>query len=39
MKRIVIVQKAIEKCDGPLTPAATIVFETIKKEAAQYKVN
>lgn len=38
MKRIVIVQKNIAKCDGPFTPNATNLFNTIKTEAAKYKV-
>lgn len=39
MKKIVNVQKVIDKCDGPLTPNATILFNKIKDEAAQYKVS
>ncbi|GKA27984.1 mutator type transposase [Tanacetum coccineum] len=38
MKRIVIVQGVIGKSVGPLTPNATKVFNSIKKDAAQYKV-
>nr|XP_043616369.1 uncharacterized protein LOC122588324 [Erigeron canadensis] len=37
MKRIVIVQKEIKKCNGPLTPMATVLFDAIKTEAAKYK--
>ncbi|XP_076945902.1 uncharacterized protein LOC143617133 [Bidens hawaiensis] len=37
-KRIVLVRKSISKCDGPLTPKATILFEGIKKDALLYKV-
>ena len=33
MKRIVIVQKIIEKCDGPLTPAVQKMFEMFKENA------
>ncbi|KAL4562872.1 hypothetical protein LXL04_026903 [Taraxacum kok-saghyz] len=35
MKRIVVVQKAIDKCKGPLTPTATNLLEPIMKEATQ----
>ncbi|XP_076900040.1 protein FAR1-RELATED SEQUENCE 6-like [Bidens hawaiensis] len=38
MKRIVNVRKSIAKCDGPLTPNITKIFEAIKTEASQYKV-
>ncbi|MFS7931778.1 putative transcription factor interactor and regulator CCHC(Zn) family [Helianthus anomalus] len=38
MKRIVLVHKVIAKCDGPLTPKATELFETIKSEASQCSV-
>ena len=38
MRRIVIVQKVIEESDGPLTPTATKMLESIKKEAVQYNV-
>ncbi|GKD32697.1 hypothetical protein Tco_1248206 [Tanacetum coccineum] len=31
-------QKVIAKCDGPLTPNATKLFNVIKEKAAQYKV-
>ncbi|KAL4577821.1 hypothetical protein LXL04_013935 [Taraxacum kok-saghyz] len=37
MKRLVAVQKEIDKASGPLTPTATEWLETIKKEAAQYR--
>ncbi|GKC43728.1 heat stress transcription factor B-4-like protein [Tanacetum coccineum] len=33
MKRIVNVQGVIDKCTGPLTPTATRIMESIKKEA------
>nr|GEU86263.1 hypothetical protein [Tanacetum cinerariifolium] len=33
MKRIVNVKAIIDKCDGPLTPTATIILDSIKKEA------
>ncbi|GJV65474.1 hypothetical protein Tco_1476302 [Tanacetum coccineum] len=36
MKRIVNVIRVIEKCDGPLTPTATRLLETVKKEASDY---
>lgn len=39
MKKIANVQKLIDKCNGPLTPNATRLFEVIKKKAAQYQVN
>ncbi|GJT98597.1 hypothetical protein Tco_1094115 [Tanacetum coccineum] len=38
MKRIVNVQSVIEKCTGPLTPTATKIMESIKKEAHLMKV-
>lgn len=38
MKRIVIVQKVAKKCNGPLTPTATTIFESIKKEASKLTV-
>lgn len=38
MKKIVNVQKAIGKCDEPLTPTATDLFNKIKKEAVDYNV-
>nr|GEW33069.1 MAK10-like protein [Tanacetum cinerariifolium] len=37
-KRIVNVQSVIEKCNGPLTPTATRIMESIKKEAHFMKV-
>nr|GEV44356.1 hypothetical protein [Tanacetum cinerariifolium] len=36
MKRIVIVQKIQMKCNGPLTPTVTKLFEVIKTAANQY---
>lgn len=36
MKRIVVVQKEINKCDGPLTPAAHKIFEEIKTQASKF---
>lgn len=38
MKRIVIVQKVIDKCDGPLTPTASMMFEHTKNAAGKYNV-
>ncbi|GJX64602.1 heat stress transcription factor B-4-like protein [Tanacetum coccineum] len=38
MKRIVSVQSVIDKCTGPLTPTATKIMESIKKEAHFMKV-
>lgn len=38
MRRIVIVQKLIEKCEGPLTPTATQIFEENKRQASKYTV-
>ncbi|GJZ35164.1 hypothetical protein Tco_0580981 [Tanacetum coccineum] len=38
MKRIVNVQGVIDKCTGPLTPTATRIMESIKKEAHLMKV-
>ncbi|GJR31288.1 mutator type transposase [Tanacetum coccineum] len=38
MKRIVNVIRVIEKCDGPLTPTATRLLETVKKKASDYSV-
>ncbi|GKB75849.1 hypothetical protein Tco_0942744 [Tanacetum coccineum] len=38
MKRIMNVQSVIEKCIGPLTPTATRIIESIKKEAYLMKV-
>lgn len=39
MKRIVNVQKVIAKSQGPLTPAATKLFDAIKHDATFYTVN
>ncbi|GJZ36916.1 mutator type transposase [Tanacetum coccineum] len=39
MKRIVIVQKIIEKSDGPLTPVVTKVFNKIKEAASECSVD
>ncbi|GJX36952.1 hypothetical protein Tco_0250255 [Tanacetum coccineum] len=38
MKRIVVVQKIIEKCDGPLTPAVARVFDIIKEASRLFCV-
>ncbi|GKD02693.1 hypothetical protein Tco_1177667 [Tanacetum coccineum] len=38
MKRIMNVQGVIDKCTGPLTPTATRIMESIKKEAHLMKV-
>nr|GEU38859.1 hypothetical protein [Tanacetum cinerariifolium] len=38
MKRIVNVKAVIDKCDGPLTPTATIILDSIKKEATYMTV-
>ena len=38
MKKIVNVQKVIAKCDGPLTPNATKLFNKIKEDATKYKL-
>ncbi|GJS00217.1 hypothetical protein Tco_0316725 [Tanacetum coccineum] len=38
MKRILNVQSVIDKCIGPLTPTATRIIESIKKEAYVMKV-
>ncbi|GJV92484.1 RNA-directed DNA polymerase, eukaryota [Tanacetum coccineum] len=38
MKRIVIVQKVIEKSQGPLTPIETKIFNAIKEKASQFVV-
>ncbi|KAL4592075.1 hypothetical protein LXL04_005056 [Taraxacum kok-saghyz] len=35
MKRIIVVQKAIDKCKGPLTPTSTNLLDDIMKEATQ----
>ncbi|GJT84620.1 mutator type transposase [Tanacetum coccineum] len=39
MKRIVVVQKIIEKCDDPLTPAVVRVFDIIKEASSEYIVD
>ncbi|GKD78810.1 mutator type transposase [Tanacetum coccineum] len=39
MKRIVIVQKFIQKSDGPLTPAVTKLFNKIKEAASECTVD
>ena len=39
MKRIVIVQKVIEKSDGPLTPAVTKLFRFTKEVVVKYTVD
>ncbi|XP_021991596.1 uncharacterized protein LOC110888374 [Helianthus annuus] len=36
MKKVVVVKKLIAKCNGPLTPAATRIFDAIKFEASKY---
>ncbi|XP_023735921.1 uncharacterized protein LOC111883830 [Lactuca sativa] len=36
MKRLCVVQKEIDKCEGLLSPTATTVFEKIKTDAAKY---
>ncbi|GJZ03583.1 ribonuclease H-like domain-containing protein [Tanacetum coccineum] len=38
MKRIVIVQKVIEKSQGPLTPTVTKIFNAIKEKVSEYVV-
>ncbi|GKC40235.1 mutator type transposase [Tanacetum coccineum] len=38
MKRIVIVQKVIEKSQGPLTPTVTKIFNAIKEKASQLTI-
>ncbi|GJW22464.1 mutator type transposase [Tanacetum coccineum] len=38
MKRIVIVQKVIQKCDGPLTPVVTKLFNKIKEASSECTV-
>ncbi|GJZ65817.1 hypothetical protein Tco_0622513 [Tanacetum coccineum] len=38
MKRVVIVQKMIEKSQGPLTPTVTEIFNAIKEKASQLTV-
>ena len=37
-KRIMVVHNVITRCEGPLTPYATKVFDAIKEEAAKYSV-
>nr|KAJ0218808.1 hypothetical protein LSAT_V11C300133950 [Lactuca sativa] len=37
MKKLVIFQKTIDKCSGPLTPTTTKTLEKIKGEAAEYR--
>ncbi|XP_052622270.1 uncharacterized protein LOC111919771 [Lactuca sativa] len=37
MKKLVIIQKTIDKCYGPLTPTATKTIKKIKCEAAEYR--
>nr|GEY60301.1 hypothetical protein [Tanacetum cinerariifolium] len=39
MKRIVIVQKLQDKCDGPLTPNTAKIFKLIERAAAKFKVD
>nr|GEZ77686.1 ribonuclease H-like domain-containing protein [Tanacetum cinerariifolium] len=39
MKRIVIVLKVIQKCDGPLTPAITKLFNKIKEASSECTVD
>nr|GEW94986.1 hypothetical protein [Tanacetum cinerariifolium] len=39
MKRIVIVQKLHDKCDGSLTPNAVKIFKLIERAAAKLKVD
>nr|GEU73463.1 transposase, MuDR, MULE transposase domain protein [Tanacetum cinerariifolium] len=39
MKKIVIMQKVIEKGQGPLTPAAIIIFNKIKEASVNYIVD
>jgi hypothetical protein len=39
MRRIFTVLKNIDKSEGLLTPTATKMFDTIKKEAAKYTVS
>ncbi|GJW76725.1 uncharacterized protein Tco_0138407 [Tanacetum coccineum] len=38
MKRIMNIQSVIDKCNGPLTPTAISIIESIKKEAHLMKV-
>nr|GEU77663.1 5'-nucleotidase domain-containing protein 4 [Tanacetum cinerariifolium] len=39
MMRIVIVQKAIKRCEGPLTPTVISIFRAIKEKSVQYTVD
>ncbi|GJY01073.1 mutator type transposase [Tanacetum coccineum] len=39
MKRIVIVQKVIQKCDGPLTTVVTKLFNNIKEASSECTVD
>ena len=39
MKRIVIVQKVIEKSEGPLTPTITKLFRFTKEAAVNYNMD
>nr|GEW87267.1 hypothetical protein [Tanacetum cinerariifolium] len=39
MKRILIIQKLQDKCDGPLTPNAVKIFKRIERAAAKLKVD
>ncbi|GJT89282.1 hypothetical protein Tco_1070999 [Tanacetum coccineum] len=39
MKRIVIVQKVIQKSDGPLTPTVTTLFNKIKESASECTID
>nr|KAJ0205095.1 hypothetical protein LSAT_V11C500276140 [Lactuca sativa] len=36
MKRLCVVQKEIDKCEGLLTPTSTMVFDKIKIDATKY---
>ncbi|KAM0040303.1 putative Zinc finger, SWIM-type [Helianthus debilis subsp. tardiflorus] len=38
MRRIGVVNRMFSKCDGPLTPAATTIFNQIKNDASQLNV-
>ena len=38
MKKIVNVQKAIDRCPGPLTPTETIMMSKIKEVVSNYKI-
>ncbi|GJX21441.1 hypothetical protein Tco_0224118 [Tanacetum coccineum] len=39
MKRIVIVQKVIQKYDGPLTPTVSMLFNKIKEASTKYTID